>query len=494
MKFSLIAALSLFQFVQVALSDDAALSSNSAIVNPDYRVPLSEAGQSGICLHGDRLFLTVHSRLEGPPKGGFYFNGNIVGQCFDKNSGKLLWEVDLPGTYAGRVLESWHDATSLLPVADDQHVVFHNLNGMLACCSHDGDLLWKRDWQAPDPDIKNCRMFLHNGQVIVALPSDRIAVPASSKHPDLPFYQIHAIDLNTGKDAWVSPTLLTHATQYNIDRWKGEPVIVASMIDLSHWKFGQVQYGYLLSLDDGRPVQTFDLPPAIPHQKNQLVRGKFLVTVQAGPKTTFKLVNPETSKVTDEFSFLQPDHYYAWTGKEFAEKSSLPEVTDRSLRGKGYPTASTVHAVGGRVYFWKYNTEHIGCVDTRTGRSVLVQVPIQVLAERTVWSSQDFQFTRGILNSAGKNVNNRIGTGRGIRRGGFGHTNPAWPIVRDQQLYWQGAAGMLYVIDHTQPFSPAAITWKSIDAIGNSWTFGEPAVDETTVYVRSQRELVRFPR
>ena len=87
MKFSLIAALSLFQFVQVALSDDAALSSNSAIVNPDYRVPLSEAGQSGICLHGDRLFLTVHSRLEGPPKGGFYFNGNIVGQCFDKNSG-----------------------------------------------------------------------------------------------------------------------------------------------------------------------------------------------------------------------------------------------------------------------------------------------------------------------------------------------------------------------------------------------------------------------
>ena len=56
-----------------------------------YRTPLSEAGQSGICLYGDRLFLTVHSRLQGPMNGGFYFSGSIEGQCFDKTSGKLLW-------------------------------------------------------------------------------------------------------------------------------------------------------------------------------------------------------------------------------------------------------------------------------------------------------------------------------------------------------------------------------------------------------------------
>ncbi|MBT3568173.1 MAG: hypothetical protein HN494_04940, partial [Opitutae bacterium] len=69
-----------------------------------YRQPLDEAGQSGVCLHGDKLFLTMHSKLEGRMKGGFFFNGNIVGQCFDKTSGKLLWQVDLPGTWAGRVL------------------------------------------------------------------------------------------------------------------------------------------------------------------------------------------------------------------------------------------------------------------------------------------------------------------------------------------------------------------------------------------------------
>ena len=63
-----------------------------------YRQPLDEAGQSGVCLQGNRLFLTIHSKLEGRLKGGFYFNSDIVGQCFDKLTGKLLWQVDLPGT------------------------------------------------------------------------------------------------------------------------------------------------------------------------------------------------------------------------------------------------------------------------------------------------------------------------------------------------------------------------------------------------------------
>ncbi|MEO1997062.1 MAG: hypothetical protein ABGZ17_17475, partial [Planctomycetaceae bacterium] len=69
-----------------------------------YRTPWGEAGQSGICVYGDRLFLTVHAPLDGPLKGGFYFNGDIRGQCFDKNTGKRLWEVELPGTWDGRVL------------------------------------------------------------------------------------------------------------------------------------------------------------------------------------------------------------------------------------------------------------------------------------------------------------------------------------------------------------------------------------------------------
>ena len=53
---------------------------------------------------------------------------------------------------------------------------------------------------------------------------------------------------------------------------------------------------------------------------------------------------------------------------------------------------------------------------------------------------------------------------------------------------------MLYVIDLTKPFSPATFSWISTDPEGASWTFGEPAIDESGIYVRSQRDLVRITR
>ncbi len=470
----------------------ALLATTAMSANVLYRQPLDEAGQSGVCLHGDRLFLTIHAKLEGRMKGAFYFNGNVVGQCIDKISGKLLWQVDLPGTWNGRVLESWHDSTSLLPVASDKYVVFHNLNGMLACFTHEGKPVWQRKWQAPDPDIKNCRMFLKGGKLLVSLPSDKIAVEESPKHPALPFYQMHSIDLITGKDAWVSPVLLHHATQYSLEKWKGDSVIVASMIDLSHWKFKQGRKGYLLSLADGKPILTFDLPPAIPHQKNQLINGKFLVTASARKETKFQLVDPENSKITAEFAFEKPDRYFAWNGKEHVEADFVPEYIDRTLKGKGQPTPSTVHAFEGCIYFWRYDSGDIGCIDVKTGQSVLVEAPIQVLADKTVWNKADFQFTIGIRNSRDQIVNKRVGSVRGIQRGGFGHTNPAWPIRHGDKLYWQGGAGVLYVIDLTKPFSPEAFSWIATDPVGASWTFGAPVIDRSGIYVRSQRDLVRI--
>lgn len=477
----------------IAIALPPCRAARNGLVKTVYRTPLSEVGQSGVCLHGERLFLTVHKKLSGPLKDGFYFNGDIVGQCFEKKSGRLLWEVELPGTNAGRVLESWHDSTSLLPVADDKHVVFHNLNGMLGCYTHDGKLVWKRTWQAPDPDIKNCRMFLKSGALIVSLTSERIAVPASDKHPQLPFYQIHSLDVATGKDNWTSPVLLTHATQYSLDQWKGEPVIVASMIDLSHWKFGQGRKGYLLSLRDGTPLLTFELPAAVnPHQKNQLCRGKFVATVNDGAKTRFQLVDPESGTITQDFRFEKSDQYFAWTGERHQVADFVPEFTNKILKGKGMPTPSTVHVVGERIYFWRYDSGDIGCIDTKTGKSVLVEAPLQCLRDRTIWNSKDIQYTKGIFNSSGTVVSLRFDTVRGITQGGFGHTNPLWPARDGDRLYWQAGSGVLHIIDVSKPFGPDAFSWKSIDSEGKAWTFGEPGCDEAHIYVRSQIELVKF--
>lgn len=494
MALSLHLLLNLLLLQGKASAQDERVPKQRLVAEAVFRTPLDEVGQSGICVSGDRLFLTVHKKLEGPLEGGFYFNRDIIGQCFDRHSGKLLWQVELPGSYAGRVLESWHDGTSLTPIANDEYVVFHNLNGTLGCFTLDGKFVWERSWQAPDPDIKNCRMLLHEGAVIVSLPINTIAVAANEKHPELPFYSLHCIDLSSGEELWVSDVLLHHATQYSIDQWRGKQVIVASMIDLSHWKFDEGRFGYLLSLSDGTTLKKFELPPAIPHQKNQLCDGDFLVTsATGGAATVFQLVDPSEGTVQREFRIDQPEQYYRWNGSmyELGDFKSL-FANDRTLRGKGMPTPSTVHVVGRKIYFWRYDTSAIGCIDVSSGESRLLQAPLQVRQDATVWFSEDFKFTEGIQNSLGHPVNMRIGSVRGIQRGGFGHTNPAWPKLHDGKLYWMNGAGVLYIIDTKKTFGPDAIQWLAMNPTASAWTFGSAEVDKEAIYIRSQQELVRF--
>ena len=108
---------------------------------------LPQAGQSGICIQGDSIYLTIHSPIAGELK-GLPKARDIIGQCYSRADGKLKWQVELPGTVQGSMLEAWHDATSLTPVANENCVIFHNLNGMLLCCDHSGNKIWTRAFEA----------------------------------------------------------------------------------------------------------------------------------------------------------------------------------------------------------------------------------------------------------------------------------------------------------------------------------------------------------
>ena len=60
-----------------------------------WRTPLKEVGQSDVIVHGDHVYLTIHAPLksyvEDPPaskqKAGKSYSSNIIGQCFDKQTG-----------------------------------------------------------------------------------------------------------------------------------------------------------------------------------------------------------------------------------------------------------------------------------------------------------------------------------------------------------------------------------------------------------------------
>ena len=441
----------------------------------EWRVPLSEAGQSGICLHEDQLYLTIHSLPDGDLSGGTMRASDIVGQCFDAETGALKWSVNLPGSNPGTVLESWHDSTSLTPVADDGRVVFHNLNGRLLACDHDGKILWQRAYAAPEPDIKQARMFIDGERLIVALPSAEIAVPpggmVSSRKKNLralPFYQIHALDLASGETIWASPVLQSHATQYSIDGRR----IITSLTDLTHWKFKRGRKGHILSLDNGKPLQSFDIPACIPHQKRQLLDGLFLVATNKN----LQFVDPLSGSIRKTLPYPQ----------------SIAEFANRSLKGRQYPTHSTLHAVAGRIFYWSANRPAIVCIDGE-GTTRAVDVPVADHGGLPIWDVAKLHGVGPVANSAGRVVLNRgASTLRGPQWGGFGHVNPAYPVQAGNFLYWQGGLGMLYRIDLRGEFGEERVSWAPISDVLGSWCFGEPAVAGESVYLRSQRELVRL--
>jgi hypothetical protein len=177
-------------------------------------------------------------------------------------------------------------------------------------------------------------------------------------------------------------------------------------------------------------------------------------------------------------------HGNDWEKQHYLNRNDLAHGNRR--HHPPYTYSTTVSTI------WRYDSGDIGCIDVKTGKSTLVEAPIQLLADKMVWNKVDFQFTREIRNSRDLGVNKRVGSVRGIQRGGFGHTSPAYPVRHEDKLYWQGGAGVLYVIDLTKPFSPDALSWLATDPVGASWTFGEPAIDKSGIYVRSQRDLVRI--
>jgi hypothetical protein len=444
-----------------------------------WRTSLSEVGQSGICVQGDQLYLTIHALPEAELSGGVLHSSDIIGQCFDKATGTLKWSVSLRGNNPGTVLESWHDSSSLTPVADAKRVVFHNLNGRLLACDHDGKTIWERPYAAPEPDIKQARMFIHGERLIVALPSAEIAIPpggmqASKKKNarPLPFYQIHALDLATGETIWATPILQSHATQYSIDRWQGRAVLVTSLIDLTHWKFQRGRKGHLISLDDGKPIHSFDIPACNPHQKRQLLGDHFLIAGKSG----FALIDPTSGKSQKAFPYPEP----------------LAKFANRGLGGRRYPTHSTMHVVDGRIFYFESNRPAIGCIDA-SGEATVLEVPVAQHGESLVWDVAELPRDGAIANSAGRVVLRRAASLlRGPQWGGFGHVNPAYPLRFRDHLYWQGGLGMLYRIDLRGDFSSNRLSWMSISEEGGRWCFGEPAVDADGIYLRSQIELVRI--
>ncbi len=186
--------------------------------NIRWKTPLPEAGMSNVTIWGDRVFVTTHVPIKSLVEKESV--KDIIGFCFDANTGEILWQVVLPGSVTISLAGGFTDGTVFAPIADGEHVWFFNRCGSMACYDLTGREVWMRQWT---PRFKHnnrqAEPYLVNDMLLYVEVANKdagakmqkwmapgkqsaaIEVPEGVDEKEVWTY-LHAIDKLTGKVLW----------------------------------------------------------------------------------------------------------------------------------------------------------------------------------------------------------------------------------------------------------------------------------------------------
>lgn len=175
----------------------------SATQNVTWKVPIPGMGWSCPVVWGERIFLTsvLNTAESEEPQKGLYFGGERgdattehkwVVYCIDRNSGDIVWErVAHQGVPAGgrHIKNTFASET---PAVDGDRVYAYFGNTGLFAYTHDGDLLWSRNWPAVRIQANwgtAASPVLHEGRLIVV-----------NDNEDQSYLEV--LDAKTGETIW----------------------------------------------------------------------------------------------------------------------------------------------------------------------------------------------------------------------------------------------------------------------------------------------------
>ena len=169
-----------------------------------WKCPLPNAGQGGLAVVGDRIYLTTFAEQD-PAKPRQ--SNAILCHAVDRATGAIVWTRELRADH-GRTspqMYAFSDSTSWSPVASHARVWFLNSSGSMACFTRDGDEVWRREFRTqPEayPFNRQCEPIAV-GEYLVTIE------PIAKDHPRYDaarddWNYLHAIDRATGKVAWIS--------------------------------------------------------------------------------------------------------------------------------------------------------------------------------------------------------------------------------------------------------------------------------------------------
>ncbi len=474
--------------------------------NIRWRTPLPEAGQSGVTVWGDRVFVTTHVPIKTLKEKEAV--KDIIGFCLDADTGKILWRVELPGSSFISLAGGFTDGTVFAPITDGRHVWFFNRCGSMGCYDFDGRKIWLREWT---PRFKHnnrqAEPFLIGDTILYVEVADKTAgarmqkwsapgrktkggvkVPEGVDPRDVWTY-IHGIDKRTGDVLWRENVgTVVHNTPVIGRTSDGRPAISHARGG-PHGPLEKPAGNSLTSLapgEEGTTLWSTEIPgydPSFACHWN----GKHVVGFQGMKHLVMDAV---TGRILREQPVDQDAALWQFDpGKE--EWARRERVAIKA--GRRHPNTNQANLlIDDWHWFLVHDFPYVGRVNTGTGKVEYLELPAQLMPD-TADRKNDVRLwgkaNRGNrpLNAAGFAVGDK-----GHNGSGFGHISAASPIRVGRYLFLSLVTGTVHVIDtRGDSLSPESLVASNdLGPGGETWTLASLSFANGRLYAHTMKQIL----
>jgi outer membrane protein assembly factor BamB len=454
--------------------------------NVIWRAKLPSTGQGTAIVSRGRVFVTSHL----PIRADTEYGSNILGMCFDAETGRELWRRTIPGVRNTDLSSLFSDNTAASPVSDGKRVCFVNVGGGIKCFDFRGGEQWSYDWVPfGRHHARLHEPILHGGSVITVQYPHRDLEPIHTTKPgahplgrDRRYWtHLQAFDLVTGRRRWIAEAGTSiHQTSLMGQTVDGVPAILTGRGG-GHQP-PEEPYGLsLVNAADGSTI--WDSPiPGFPSAQNACWDGEYAHAFAGQEHLT---LDARTGEIVRRTSLVDGVSVTRWNGASYVRAENV------RLKSARRPLTKNANVLAGRYHYFRSGESfHIGRVHLDSGRVEYLQVPVQVI--RRAGRVDDVRWELAQTNDM-KNTDGFVASQDRRNAGnGWGHVSAASGTVIGDRLYLPTMVGMVYVLNWNAERldEKALLSISDLGPAGETWTLSSLSFSDGRIYARTLKELI----
>ena len=432
------------------------------------------------------MFVTSHERLHADTE----FGADILGICFDADSGNEFWRRTIPGTRNTDLSSLFSDNTAASPVADGKRVCFVNVGGAIRCFDFDGGELWSYDWVPfGRHHARLHEPILYDGAVITVQYPHRDLKPIHTTKPGAQplgrdhkwWTRLQAFDLKTGKRRWIAETGASIHQTSLLGRTAGGVDAILTGRGGGHQP-PEEPYGLsLVDASDGSTIWDLAIE-GYPSAQNACWDGRYAYAFVRHEHLT---VDIESGQVVRRVSLIED------VTIERREGDSRVRSEHAALPASRHPMTKNSNALAGDYHYFRGGEDFlIGRVHLHSGAVEYLQVPVQVV--RKPGRKDEVRWTDALPNDM-KTADGYVASGDKRNAGnGWGHVSAAGPTVIGDKIYMPTMIGMVYVLqwDADKLDADALLSISDLGPAAETWSLSSLSYSGGRIYARTLKELI----